>query len=177
LAIFGLSRQFLTLLGSEYGKAYLVAVVIGVGELTNMITSFNGGIIGYSKLYKFDIAFEAFLLIGNIILNIILVPIYGILGAAIATSITLIIYNLLKVMLVYKTYKFHPFSANNLKVLLTGIILIGLLQLNIIKDLKIENILEMAIAGIILFVLYGAILALFKYKNSFVKIIKRNRGE
>jgi O-antigen/teichoic acid export membrane protein len=50
-------------------------------------------------------------------LNLLLIPTYGMTGAAISTAIALIAYNVGRVLFVYFAYKMHPFEINQLKVI------------------------------------------------------------
>jgi len=59
------------------------------------------------------------------ILNIFLIPLYGIIGAAISTGFALIVYNLARMLFVFFAYKIHPFHWNQLKITcLFGLILL-----------------------------------------------------
>jgi O-antigen/teichoic acid export membrane protein len=71
-----------------------------------------------SKKYKYDLVFTFILLILVFILNVLLIPIYGIIGAAISTGFALIVYNLGRMLFVYFVYDIHPFKWNQLKIIL-----------------------------------------------------------
>ena len=48
----------------------------------------------------------------NIVFNYIMIPIYGINGAAIATASSTILWNLLAVIVLYRNYGFTPYPIN-----------------------------------------------------------------
>jgi O-antigen/teichoic acid export membrane protein len=48
--------------------------------------------------------------------NIILIPIYGLNGAALATFIAVFLYNTAKLFFVYRAFKITPFTKNTFKV-------------------------------------------------------------
>jgi len=54
----------------------------------------------------------------NIALNFTLIPIYGITGAALASLITVAAANCVRVMLVYRTLKMHPYDWSYVKIFL-----------------------------------------------------------
>ena len=87
-----------------------------------MACGVNGAIIVNSDYYKFDLYTNLFLLIVTIITNIILIPIYGIDGAAMATAISLLLFNFIRVILIYVKMKIHPCSNSSLY---TIVILLG----------------------------------------------------
>jgi hypothetical protein len=61
----------------------------------------------------------------NIILNLFLIPKYGIVGAAIATTISVTLINLIRIFEVYTILKIHPYNASYVKHFLSGLVLIG----------------------------------------------------
>ncbi|HDN68177.1 MAG TPA: flippase, partial [Methanomicrobia archaeon] len=51
----------------------------------------------------------------NLSLNALLIPVFGIVGAAVATAISLAALTLLKSVQIYRIHKIHPFATNYLK--------------------------------------------------------------
>jgi len=100
---------------TSFPKARMIFLFLAGAKLIDMLTSVNTQIIIYSKKYKYNLAFLVLLGISNVILNIKLIPEYQILGAAIATGISLAAYNLIKIIFIYKSYKLQPFTPQNLK--------------------------------------------------------------
>ena len=79
--------------GPEYAKGYTILVVLVVGQLANavfgsVVLLLNMG--GHEKDTLIGVALAA---CANVALNLLLMPHYGGLGAAFATSITLMIWN------------------------------------------------------------------------------------
>lgn len=95
-------------------------VLLCIAKIIDMVTSVNGSIISYSKKYHVNLIFIIFLAISNITLNYYFIPIYGILGAAIATLISIILFNLLKTVYIYISYDIHPFSKETFIALFIG---------------------------------------------------------
>ena len=100
---------FLGLFGEEYiiGKTVLILLVI-----SQFITSCSGSVgyilqmTGKQKTFQHIIFSSAII---NILLNFILVPIYGITGAAISSLISLIFRNFVSVYMVYYYYNIITF--------------------------------------------------------------------
>lgn len=95
----------------------MVVLFIALAKLTDMVTSVNGQIISYSKYFRFNL--YAILLLGvlNVYFNYLLIPRMGITGAALATCISVALYNVLRTLFVLIKFKMHPFSINTLKLL------------------------------------------------------------
>ncbi|MEQ8714142.1 MAG: oligosaccharide flippase family protein [Cyclobacteriaceae bacterium] len=96
--------------GDKFVSGWWVFVVIGCVKLMDMTFSLNGEIIGYSKYYKFNLYALIVLGTGAIVLNWILIPIFGLIGAAIASLIAYFIFNLLKLIFVRLRFGIMPFS-------------------------------------------------------------------
>jgi O-antigen/teichoic acid export membrane protein len=107
--------------GKDYSGIVPVFLVLLVGQLVNIGTGMNDQMLTITNYYKFN--FYASLTISALLFILIrfLVPVYGILGAAWANTITMIIYNLLKFFFIWKKLDMQPFSKNTLLVLICAL--------------------------------------------------------
>lgn len=110
---------------SEFREGIWVFFFIMIGRLVDMYFGINGSIFSTSKKYRYDIFFTVFLIIAVYLLNYWLIPILGIVGAAISTSIALIVYNVGRLLFVWIAYKLHPFHRNQLVII--GLFLIAMM--------------------------------------------------
>ena len=89
--------SILGFLGEAFKGAWLALIILSIGNFVNSITGSIGILLqmsGHQKQYNTIITTTA---IGSIVLNIVLIPKYGLLGAAITSSSAKIIQNLLSV--------------------------------------------------------------------------------
>lgn len=105
-----------------YREGKYVVFFIGLAVLFDMATGVNNEIILMSNFYKWNIVIMVFLIGAAIVNNLILIPIYGITGAAMATAISIFLFNVVKYVLVYAKLKIQPFR---LKTIIALIIAIG----------------------------------------------------
>ncbi len=110
-----------------YSAGKYVVLFVGISNIFSTMSSFSGTILSYSKYYYFSLFFMFALTFLTFALNYLLIPIYGVSGAAFATMCTFLIYNSLLLTFVNWKLKLHPFSVNMLKILT---IIAGLLLLN-----------------------------------------------
>ncbi|MGB0868773.1 MAG: lipopolysaccharide biosynthesis protein [Flavobacteriales bacterium] len=96
--------------GETYEPFKWCFVFLGLAKLFELSTSINHQIIVYSKWYKINLVLLFITATSNIVTNYILIQKYGIIGIAIGSSITILIYNLLKTIIVYKLIKCQPFQ-------------------------------------------------------------------
>ncbi len=114
LGVISCSPYVFKILPNEYFQAIEVVEVLCLSTLFNMATGLNGSIILNSNNYKYGSLFLLILLILSFIFNLILIPKYGLIGAAIANASASLIYNLLKFIFILKKYNLQPFNINSL---------------------------------------------------------------
>jgi len=95
-----------------------------MGRLLDMFFGLNGSIFSTSKKFKYDIIFTLVLIVLVYGLNLLFIPYWGIIGAAISTGIALIVYNIARVIFVWKIFKIHPFTKNQFIIIGLGIVTI-----------------------------------------------------
>jgi len=85
------------LLPEAYGNSGGVIIMVGLGYLISIIAGINGIILSTSTLYRYQ-TWLMFILVALFVgTSMIFIPLYGINGAALATMISNIIYNMLGV--------------------------------------------------------------------------------
>lgn len=97
-----------------------VVLIVGAGKLIDMAAGLNGEIIAMSKNYKVNTYLIVLLTFFTIYANYILIPIYGLEGAAIGSAIALFLYNLSKFLFLIVKEQLQPFSIETIKVILIG---------------------------------------------------------
>ena len=115
----------------SYGK--WVVLYIGLAQLFNVASGVNGSIIVNSKYYKYDLITNILLVIFTISSNYILIPKYGINGAAMATALSVFLFNLIRLILIKVKMGLQPFS---LKTLYTVLILLAIYGVSIYLPLS-----------------------------------------
>ena len=115
LGIFLNINQLYRLIPPEYGGGILVVFLIGLSKFSDLILGNNNAIILNTKYYRAVLLFGLLLVFMMIGLNMLLIPMYGINGAAWATLISIVIYNAIKLLFVIKKMDLYPFTVNTLK--------------------------------------------------------------
>ncbi len=103
--------------GHLYESGKYVLLFIGIAKVFDAATGINATILGYSKYYYYILFFIFFLAIITVVSNLIFLPLYGIVGSAIATAISIVLYNTIMVIFVKIKLKVQPFTFNNFKAL------------------------------------------------------------
>lgn len=122
VGLWGNVDNIFRILPAEYIEGKYILLFVGLSNLFDMATGVNGTIISTSKYYKFH-TYIMLILIGlAIINNYIFIPIYGITGAAIASAISVFIFNLIRYLFLLKKYKMQPFDMKHVWVILIAIL-------------------------------------------------------
>ncbi|NNK81590.1 MAG: lipopolysaccharide biosynthesis protein, partial [Flavobacteriaceae bacterium] len=153
-------NQLYALIKPEYSIALYVVFFVSIAKLSDSILGNNNAILFNSKYYKIVLLFGVLLAALIVVLNLFLIPKYGINGAAFATFISVMIYNILKLGFVYTKYKIIPFTSNTLKALLLIVIMSGIFYF---WELTFHPILNIVIKSIIITAIYVFVI----YKMSF----------
>lgn len=120
LLLLGIWVNLDTILGlmpSEYSEGRYVIILMAIAYLIDMATGVNGVIIGTSRHFRFDTYFMVFLVVITVIANLMLIPQYGITGAAIASCITYFSYNFLRYLFIWWKFGMQPYDLSFLKVI------------------------------------------------------------
>ncbi|MEO8860766.1 MAG: polysaccharide biosynthesis C-terminal domain-containing protein [Ginsengibacter sp.] len=89
------SKNILGLFGARFISGQVALIILGVGQLINILCGSVGLLLLMTGNQRFSIYSLAMGTAINLILNFILVPKYGIMGSAIASSASLITWNLM----------------------------------------------------------------------------------
>ena len=116
--IFGLMPK-----GEIYEAGQYVVLIIGLGKLLDMMFGPSSEIIVMSRYYGFNIVLIMLLAITIVVANNLLIPRYGIEGAAVGSAAALIAFNLIKYIFIYVKLKMQPLTLATLKV--SGICMIA----------------------------------------------------
>jgi O-antigen/teichoic acid export membrane protein len=114
---------FLAQLPAEYQGAKWVVLLLASSKLIDMATSINGEIIQTSKYYKFNLYLIVALMIFTIFANAYFIPRYGIIGAALATTMVNVLFNVAKYLYVWFKVRIQPFTIGIVWVLLMSTII------------------------------------------------------
>ncbi|MVM30986.1 lipopolysaccharide biosynthesis protein [Spirosoma sp. HMF4905] len=106
----------------DYEAGYYVILWLGLGKLIDMATGVNGIILNTSRYYTYDSLFFVVLIFITIAANMLLIPRFGINGAAIGAALATILYNLARTLFVGFAFRMQPFTWRNLVVILLGLV-------------------------------------------------------
>ncbi len=115
LGIFLNIKQLYLLIPAEYSGGLLVVFLIGLSKFYDMVLGNNNAIILNTQYYRSVLFFGLLLVFMMIGLNMLFIPMFGIVGSALATLISVIVYNTIKLMFIVRKMNLYPFTRNTIK--------------------------------------------------------------
>ncbi|TYA71836.1 lipopolysaccharide biosynthesis protein [Seonamhaeicola marinus] len=115
-------NELYSLIDKEYSVGLYVVLLISVAKLYDGILGSNNAILFNSDYYRFVLVSGVLVVIIMLLLNILLIPTYGINGAAFATLIAIFLYDTVKLYFVWKYFKLWPFTKKSLKI--AGVVIV-----------------------------------------------------
>jgi len=146
--------------GSEFVSGFLVLSLLSSGYAMLSISDVSSHIINLLKKTKLHFYNNLVSVVLAIILNLLLIPTYGINGAAIATASTLFILSFLRIFEAYYLSKIWPFKPSILKSLL-AVVISGSITI-LIKGFLVPSLVMLFLLGIFFFIFYAFLLLIFR---------------
>ncbi|MFC1550243.1 polysaccharide biosynthesis C-terminal domain-containing protein [Candidatus Neomarinimicrobiota bacterium] len=171
--------KVMLLFGADFIVSAPVLVLLAIATFIQALLSASGTVLtmsGYTRLALWN-SLVAFVL--NIILNIILIPRYGIYGAAWATLISLTLISLLRVIQVRLIFKFHFIDYRMIKPIVAGsIVAAGLVYL---KDfiMPYHTLITLLYASTFSVIIFGIVMWILKLEyedREFLQGLKSLKG-
>lgn len=172
--IIGNINQLYALIPETYHAGVQIVFLISLVKLYDSILGNNVSILFNSNYYHFVLYSGVVLAVIALLLNIWLIPIYGIYGAAYATFTAFFLYNSTKLLFVFLKFKMHPFTA---KSVLLFLIISTYIVAFYFWDFQFHPIINIVLKSILIAISYVFlvfVLKLSKDITSLIKIAKSN---
>ncbi|MGB6129572.1 MAG: oligosaccharide flippase family protein [Psychrilyobacter sp.] len=169
LYIFGIilnfSNEIMTLMGKEFIIGANALIIISLGQIINSAVGSVAELNTMTGNQKAVLISGLVVCSSNILLNFILIPSFGIVGAAIASMISLILRNLINYIYMFKHLHMHPYEKSYVSYIFIFIFTSTLIYF--IKDLFYLNyFIKLLLGGIAYSVIYITIVIFFIKKDS-----------
>jgi len=157
-----------SILPEKFSHGKWVVLYIGLAQLFNASTGVNGSIIVNSKYYKYDLITNVLLVAFTITSNYVLIPKYGINGAAIATAFSVFLFNLIRLILIKVKMGIQPFSF---KTLHTILLLLAVYGISIYLPLSGNLYIDIVWKTFVVIAIFIPLLLRFKLSEDINKIV------
>ncbi|AOW21934.1 oligosaccharide flippase family protein [Urechidicola croceus] len=148
----------------QYSVGVWIVLMISFSELFKLALGTNGAILTNSKFYKVFFYFSLGMALSVVVLNHILIRKIGINGAALATLITILIFNTIKILYVKRKFNIQPFSSKTIVLL----ILIFLLYIGFFYvDFPFHPLINIILKCILVSIVYFSAVLKLSISNDF----------
>jgi O-antigen/teichoic acid export membrane protein len=161
-------NELYRLIPDEFSGGLLVVFLISFSKLIDNVLGNNNAILFNSNYYRMVLVLGAFLAVLTVLFNLYFIPKYGLNGAAFASFIALLIYNVAKIWFVKSKFNMMPFSVDTVKTFVLILVSIGVFYF---WDFTFNPIVNIAIKSIIITLFYGLIVYFFKFSEDISNIL------
>ncbi|WP_162128553.1 lipopolysaccharide biosynthesis protein [Flavobacterium phycosphaerae] len=151
ILIFVNIKEMYHLIPKDYSGGIAIVFMIGLSKFYDVLLGNNNSIIVNTKYYRTVLLFGIATVVLMIVLNMIFIPLYGIEGSALATLITIVMYNTTKLFFVIKKMNLYPFTSKTITSL-------GILALCFVLfyfwDFPFHTIINIGLKSVLLSLLY-----------------------
>jgi O-antigen/teichoic acid export membrane protein len=172
LIILNLNDLFMLVPETYRGGFYIVGL-IGLAKVFDALLGNNNAILFNSDYYRALLIMGAFLAVCAVLLNIWLIPVYGINGAAFASFIAVVIYNSIKLIYVQLKFKIQPFTKETIKVVF---LLIVVCVLFYALQFPFHPVVNITLKSLLICTMYIGILYRFKISEDVFGILTKYLG-
>ncbi len=159
--------------GAIYQAGYAVVILVGAGKLADMFFGPSSEIIVLSKYYWFNIILLLSLAVMTIALNNLLIPRYGLVGAASGAALSLVLFNFVKFIFVWATLGLQPFNWQFFKVLSIGAVTwAASMILPATENVMVDMILRSGLMSLV----YGGLVFGLKVSPDVNEVVRRVLG-
>jgi O-antigen/teichoic acid export membrane protein len=158
------------ILPEEYGVAKYVLLFLCIAKLYDVSTGVNATIIQFSKFFKLMLYFNVLLILLLVATNLVLIPLYGIEGAALATLLSIFIVNTIRLVLIKVKMGIIPFTSKSVLIPVFG--LCSFLSVNFIPPFE-SYIVDIAIRSFIMGGVFVVPIYLLKVSDEFNALIDK----
>jgi len=105
-------------LKGTYLDAYYVVILLGLSKIVDMGTGVNAQIIATSTWWRFEMISGVILLLIMLPLSYLLTKEMDIIGAGLAHLVSITVYNMIRILFLWRKFRFTPFTVQTLYTLL-----------------------------------------------------------
>lgn len=146
-------------LPADFEGGKWVIIILSLGKLFDLATGLNGTILALSPYYRYDTYIMISLIGLTVLLNWILIPIYGMNGAAFALALATIYYNAVRYAFLWWKLGMQPFTIDIPKVLLIMVVVgLAVSLIPVTEGTKFKTVIDIGYRSTAITLIYGVVI-------------------
>lgn len=167
------SESLLTIFGEEFAAGTSALIILAFGFLISAIALSSRTVINMSGHTRLSFINSVIFLGSNLVLDLLLIPTWGVTGAAFAVTLSIVLVNTLRISEVYYLLGIIPFNVKFLKPIAAGVLTIIITYLVNIWLSGRDMILQVIIGMFVLWSSYIIFLILLKFSEEDLMVMKK----
>lgn len=158
--------------GEIYAAGKYVVLFIGISRLLDMANGINAEIIQNSSYYRFNLISILFLGFVSFLTNYLMIPRFGLVGAAAGSTLSMLLFSLLKGGFLWFKLRLQPFEIRTLAVI--GVLFLAYfasLAVPALGESPVELLLHMCIRGAVIVLVVAGILWFFPLSDELHRLL------
>ena len=169
------AKPILSIFGGDFTNGSTALIILAIGNLVYTGTGIGANILDMTNHTKFNSINSAILIVVTITTDLLLIPRWGVIGAAAASSFSTVIVNLICMLEVYFLLKIRPYGREIIKPLIAiSITTVILLLINPL--LALPTFWHLVVGGLILWSIYTLILSRLGFSEEDLLIFSKLRS-
>ena len=169
LIILNLNDLYL-MLPEAYRSGYTIVFLVGLAKVFDSLLGNNNSILFNSQYYKTVLVFGVCLAGLTILLNYLLIPVLGMEGAALASFVSIFVFNLTKLLFVKQKFGIQPITKSTFKALAVLVLLAVLFDM---LQFPFHPILNILLKSALVVIMYVGILYRFDISEDVSGILSK----
>jgi O-antigen/teichoic acid export membrane protein len=170
------TKPILSIFGGDFSQGSAGLVILAIGNLVYTGTGPGANLLDMTNHTKFNSANSAFLIIVTIVSDLLLIPRWGVIGAAAASAFSTVIVNMVCLIEVYILIKIQPYGRGMFKPILAGLIASAITYL-LNSYMVLPALLNLLVGGTILLGIYALVLIMLGFSEEDLLVINNFRSQ
>ncbi|WP_322936932.1 oligosaccharide flippase family protein [Nocardioides bizhenqiangii] len=155
--VFGAPAAVLACFGPGFSDGVIVILILGAGALVEALAAPSAVLLNQTGHNRLNMRINLSALVGNILLNLALIPVYGIAGAAVAWLVTLLFSGLVRIAVVRHLVT-HEWPLRRPHLVSAGAALLALVLIRLMTaTTALDALVTLALAAGIVVLVYPAV--------------------
>lgn len=160
--------------GNYYNTGKMVVLIIGIAKIWESMISVMGVVVSNSNFYVLGFINSIISIIVAVGANLLLIPIFGINGAALATFFTIVISTITSMLIVWFKLRIHPWVKNHLKAIILLIVVFGF---TLLPSLFENHLIDIGVKSFMLLFTYSSMVYFLNISPEVTQTINKHLPE
>jgi O-antigen/teichoic acid export membrane protein len=170
------AESLLSIFGNDFTAGETGLIILAFGPLASASTGLCGKVINMTGYTKLAFVNSSFFLFFTVVFSLLLIPHLGVTGAALATTLSIVIRNAMQMLEVYYLQRILPFSRSLLKPIAAGLIAAGVTLLIKTRVVSSSSIVQFVVGVAFLWGTYLLFLLLLKVSEEDRLVLEQVRA-